>query len=94
VTLTNAAPFLAHDVVDKRARQRHRRVGVNCDEELPLLGRHLPEFDRVLPVVAADRRLADPGIIDKDVDRPVTRARLGDDLIDRLVAGEVGPRSS
>ena len=72
------------------ARQRHRRVGVDGDEELPLLGRHLPELDRALPVVAAHRRLADPGIVDKDVDHPETAARLGDDLIDRLVAGEIG----
>jgi hypothetical protein len=60
---------------------------VDGDEELPLLGRRLPEFDWVLPVVAADRRLADPSIVDKDIDRPETAARLGDDLIDRLVAG-------
>jgi len=76
--------------VDEGARQRHRRIGVDGDEELPLLGRHLPELDRVLPVVAADRRLADTGIVDKNVDHPKTAARLGDDLFDRLVAGEVG----
>ena len=33
--------------------------------------------------------MADPGIVDQDVDRPETAARLGDDLVDRLVAGEV-----
>ena len=72
------------------ARQRHRRVVVDGDKELPLLGRHLPELDRALPVVAADRRLADAGIVDQDVDHPETGARLGDDLVDRLVVGEVG----
>src|SRR5271155_672746 len=60
------------------------------DEELPLLRRHLPELDRMLTVVAADRRLADTSIVDKDVDHPETAARLGDDLIYRLIAGEVG----
>ena len=45
------------------------------DEEPPLLRRDLPEFDRVLPVVAADRRLADPGIVDEDVDRAEPAAR-------------------
>jgi hypothetical protein len=34
--------------------------------------------------------LPDPGIVDQDVDHPETAARLVDDLIDRLVAGEVG----
>ncbi len=49
----------------------------------------LPELDRALAVVAAQRRLADPGIVDKDVDHAETGARLGDDLIDRL-HGEIG----
>src|SRR5580658_8996366 len=47
------------------------------------------KLDRALPVVAAHGRLPDPGIVDKDVDHPETAARLGDDLIDRLVTGEV-----
>ena len=62
--------------MDKGARQSHRRVGVNGDEELPLLRRHFPELDRMLPVIAAHGRLADPGIVDKDVDGPKTAARL------------------
>src|SRR5262245_64698697 len=45
---------------------------------------------RSLSVVAADRRLADTGIVDEDIDHPKPAARLGDDHIDRLVAGEVG----
>src|SRR5205085_9314205 len=54
--------------MDKGARQSHRRVGVNGDEELPLLRRYFPELDRMLPVIAAHRRLANAGIVDKDVD--------------------------
>src|SRR5438067_2639680 len=76
--------------MDKDARQSHRRVGVNGDEELPLLRRYFPELDRMLPVIAAHRRLANAGIVDKDVDSPKTAARLRDDLVNRLVAGEVG----
>src|ERR1700730_4743361 len=45
-----------------------------------------PHFSRIM---WWDRG-ADTGIVDKDVDHPETAARLGDDFIDRLVAGEVG----
>jgi hypothetical protein len=79
-------------VVDDGPRQRHRRVVVDGDKELPQLRGHLPELDRVLPVVARDRRLPDPGIVDQDVDHPETAARLVDDLIDRLVADRYSPR--
>jgi hypothetical protein len=61
------------------------------DKERPLLGGHLPELDRALPVVGADRCLADAGIVNKDIDHPETVARLGHDLIDHLVTGEIGP---
>jgi hypothetical protein len=37
-----------------------------------------------------DHRLADAGIVDQNVDHPKTAARFGDDLVGRLVAGEVG----
>jgi hypothetical protein len=35
----------------------------------------------MLSVVAAHRRLTDPGIVDQNVDYPETLARLGDDLV-------------
>jgi len=75
--------------VDEAARQCHRGIGVDGDKELPLLGRHLPEFDWALPIIAADRRLADPGIVDKDLDYPEALSCLDDDLVDRLVASKI-----
>src|SRR5215472_9422244 len=86
----DAAPVLTHHVVDEGTRQRHRRVGVDRDKELPLLWGDLPEFDRALPVIGPDRRLADAGIIDQDIDKPETVARLGNDPVDRLVACKIG----
>ena len=82
--------MLTHHVVDEGTRQRHRGVGVDRDKELPLLWGDLPEFDRPLSVIGPDRRLADPGIIDQDIDKPEAVARLGNDLVDRLVACEIG----
>ena len=87
----DAAPALAHHVVDQRPRQRHRRVVVDRDEELPLVRRHLPELDRVLPVVGADRRLADPGIVDEDVDLAEAPAGVSATIsVDGVVRGEIG----
>src|SRR5262249_24895427 len=33
---------------------------------------------------------SDPGIVDQDIDHPKTATSLGDDLVDRFVAGEIG----
>jgi hypothetical protein len=81
---------LTHHVVDEGTRQRHRGVGVDRDKELPLLWGDLPEFNRPLSVIGPDRRLADAGIIDQDIDKPETVARLGNDPVDRLVACKIG----
>jgi hypothetical protein len=48
-----------------------------------------PCIQRAPSVFAAQRRLADPGIVDNDVDHPEAAARLGDDLVNRFVAGKI-----
>jgi hypothetical protein len=63
---------------------------VHSDEKVPLLWRHLPEFDRALAVVGSYRRLSDAGIIDQNIDGPETAARFGDDIVNRPFASEVG----
>ena len=63
---------------------------MNRGEQPPLLRRDLPEPDRVLPVVAADRRLPDPGVVDQDVDRAEPLARRRDDFVDGVVARQIG----
>ena len=88
--IDDAAPFLAHHIVDEGPRQRHRRLSVHSDKKVPLLWRHLPEFDWALAVVGSDRRLSDPGIVDQNIDGPETAARLGEDVVNRPIAGEVG----
>jgi hypothetical protein len=46
--------------------------------------------ERSIALANAAGRPQHPGIVDQDIDHPETAARLVDDLIDRLVAGEVG----
>jgi len=87
--IDDPAPALAHHLGHDRVCERPRRCRVHRDKAAPLIGRDLPEFERALPTIRADRARTDPGIVDKDVDAPKPGAGSSGDLIGCGVAAQI-----